>query len=78
MFISSQAVHDPFADNNGKFPDGVPRTYLNGDTYDYIYATYQGAKVRPSPSSHNPCHCPVLPHVLTLVFSWACCRGVAV
>ena len=45
-YVSSQAVHDPFADNNGKFPDGVPRTYMNPETYDYIYSTYQGGKVR--------------------------------
>ena len=45
-YVSSQAVHDPFADNNGKFPDGVPRTYMNPETYDYIYSTYQGGKIR--------------------------------
>jgi arylsulfatase A-like enzyme len=36
MYIAFQAVHDPFSDEEGTFPDGIPSSYVDDDTYAYV------------------------------------------
>ena len=54
MYMSFQAVHDPWTDLDGsgnpgvKFPNGIPQSYFSANTgvYDYIQSSYPGANVR--------------------------------
>ena len=54
LYMSFQAVHDPWTDLNvdgsvgSKFPNGIPESYFsdNNDTYTYIQSTYAGANVK--------------------------------
>jgi hypothetical protein len=36
MYLAFQAVHDPFADNDDTFPDGIPDDYLSNEANSYI------------------------------------------
>jgi arylsulfatase A-like enzyme len=40
LYIAFQAVHDPFDDIGGKYSDGIPKDYLDDDTYEQVSALY--------------------------------------
>jgi arylsulfatase A-like enzyme len=42
MYLSMQAPHAPFADLDGTFPDGIPKSYVDPVLFDYINSTMVG------------------------------------
>jgi arylsulfatase A-like enzyme len=42
LYLSFQAVHEPFIDANDTYPDGIPQHYVAESAYDYIQATFPG------------------------------------
>jgi arylsulfatase A-like enzyme len=54
MYLSFQAVHDPWTDMDGKgtpgvkFADGIPESYFeaNSSVYSYVQSMYPGGNVR--------------------------------
>ena len=43
LYLSAQAVHDPFNDIEGSYNAGIPKDYLNEEVYEYIQKNVIGA-----------------------------------